>query len=93
MEKTNYTLVVVTPPALKDEKKLLLAVKTELKKAGAGKINLSFWGTREFAYPIKKAKRGRYHFFDFSAGAFKANELNIFLNREKNIYRYLLLRK
>ncbi len=87
-------MVVVVPViASKDEKKIKDAVKAALVKDGAKKVKIETWGVKEFAYPIEKSSKGAYWIYSFAAASFSTDNLNIFLNREKQIYRYLLLRK
>ena len=92
MEEKNYELVIVIP-AGKEGKKVKDAVKAALSKDGAKRIKTESWGVKEFAYPIEKASKGSYWIYSFAASSFSTDKLNIFLNREKQIYRYLLLRK
>jgi len=94
MEKKNYELVVVTPVLdAKGSKKIQADVKSALEKGGAAKVAVKPWGIKEFAYPIGKNTKGSYWIYSFAAAAIETDKLNVFLNREQQILRYLLLRK
>ncbi len=94
MEIKKYQLVVVTPvlPTKKLEK-VKAAVKEALVKEGAKVKEIESWGIKDFAYPIEKFKKGAYWIYHFQSPSFQSNKFNVFLNRQKEVIRYLLLKE
>ncbi len=94
MSATSYEFVVVLDPQLKekDQDSLLKDIQAKLEKAGGQDVKIDFFGRREFVYPIKKQTQGNYWIFNFWANHLKMEEVNLFLNRETKILRYLLLK-
>ncbi len=94
MSAKDYELVVVIDPQLEEkaQKTLLKKVESQLKKEGGKLIKPKLWGLKQLAYPLKKQTRGLYWVFNFATGShFRNDNLNIFLNREEAVLRYLLL--
>jgi len=73
----------------KDVEKLTNEVSTLIQSGGGKIIKTEYWGLRNFAYEMNKAKRGHYSLIGFEApgAAIKEVERNMKLN--ENISRFL----
>ncbi len=97
--KTNrnaYQLVIVFQPktSQKDREMTFAKVTEMVEKLGAKVALTTDLGTRELAYPIKKCTKGEFWQLDIEAEkTFNNNEINLFLNREPQVIRYLVLKK
>ena len=93
--KQNYSVVVVLNATLteKDRDAVLANLNDKLEGIKA-KVNSSdHLGNKDLVYQIKKQSRG--DFWELSVESEKPlqlNEVNLFLNREVNILRYLILK-
>ena len=89
----KYELMVIIKPDLDEKAASEHFTKTlskQLKDFG-GEISWEdFWGSRGFAYMIKKYKWGYYGLFQFEMDPTKASELRHELNLDKNVLRFLL---
>lgn len=94
--KTNsYQIVLVFAPKTKSEivdgvvAKLtgfFEAMKAEIK-------NKESLGTKELVYEIKGNRKGEFWQLDVEAATpMKLTEVNLFLNRDTNVIRYLILK-
>ena len=94
MKGQKYQLIVVTP-VLSAQKldRVEKAVKKALTEEKGAIEKVESWGIKDFAYPIEKFKRGAYWIYHFQASSFQSKKLNVFLNRQKEIIRYLLLKE
>jgi len=92
----RYEFVFIVKPDLGTDKskKLLDSLEEEVKKAGGKVEKQDSWGEKQLAYEIKKLRRGEYFLWRLSfAGAPRLDELNVFLNREESILRYLFIKE
>ncbi|MCD6225826.1 30S ribosomal protein S6 [bacterium] len=91
MKTQTYEFVFILPPDKKGEKEVLGEVKKIIEKGGGKVTKEDEWGEKELAYPINHYQKGRYFLWQvsFSADSSPSREINTFLNREKNILRYL----
>lgn len=94
-DKFIYQIVAVLSPKIEDKEKEAVINKIEetLSKIGVA-ITKNHVGLKDLVYPIKKFDRG--DFWDLEAKSdkpIKLNEINLLLNREINIIRYLVLKK
>lgn len=90
-----YYLTLILKPDLeeKEQKELLDQVKKKMLGED-GKIEKEdMWGVREFAYPIKRQKKGYYTHFEFQSDPKVIKGLDKNLKLEEDILRYLLVRR
>ncbi len=94
--KNAYQLVIVFLPktAEKDKEGVLAKVKELTEKLGAKVDKTVDMGTKELSYMIKKQNKGEFTEVTISSEvSFKYDEINLYLNREVNVIRYLVLKK
>lgn len=92
----GYEFVFVTDPGLSSSKKkeLFSSLKKLIEEAGGKVEERQEWGVRELAYPIKKKTKGEYFIWQILVnGSLQLGELNVFLNQEEGILRYLFLKE
>ncbi len=91
--KYRYQLVIVLHPKTEDKDKVLAKANAWLEK---NKIESTseHLGMKELAYEIGKNSKGDFWAMSLtSESPIKQKELNLLLNREPNIIRYLILKK
>lgn len=91
--KNQYQLVLVLNPKIEDKEAVLKKVTSwlETKKIEFNQVHV---GQKELAYEIEKNTKGDFWSLDLeSQSPIKIKELNLLLNRESNIIRYLILKK
>jgi ribosomal protein S6 len=94
--KISYELVVVFNPKTEEKEKESLFAKLTTFLEGlnvivAKKENV---GVKELIYPLKGSAKGEFWSMDINSGkGVKLNDINLFLNREPVIIRYLILKK
>ncbi len=94
MKGKNYQLVVITPVLpLKESGKVEEEIKKALLDEKAKVQKVENWGIKDFAYPIRQLKRGSYWIYHFQSPSFQSEKFGVFLNRKKEIIRYLLLKE
>jgi len=92
----DYELVFIVSPNLEEEKKkpLLLDLEKEMKERGGEVIGKKGWGKKQLAYHIKRQTEGDYFFWQLR---FKKtpqfDKINLFLEREEAVLRYLWIKK
>jgi ribosomal protein S6 len=90
----KYQMVTVLNPKTEDKDKALNKVSSWLENNKAEVTNKDHMGSKELVYKIKGQTKGDFWVFDIeSAQPLKLKELNLLLNRETNIIRYLILKK
>ena len=84
---SSYELtLVLTETAAKDE--------TQAKALVSGKIKTTkVWGVRDLAYPIRKAKRGGYFWFEVELAKDQVANLDKSLRQNDTVLRHLLISK
>lgn len=95
-KKNAYQLVLVVQPKLpqKDREGILAKVAELVKKDGVEVGKEEEMGTKELAYEIKGQNKGDFWKVDLSSDkTFTFSEVNLFLNREAQVIRYLVLKK
>ena len=93
--KNRYQLVVVLNPKMtdKDREILLDKVKVEMEKEGVKVKKREAMGLKNLSYEIKGFNQGDFWIFDIRGrNGLKLDDLNVFLNREVGIIRYLILK-
>jgi ribosomal protein S6 len=91
----NYQIILVlnTKSEDKDKDKVLAKVESWLDVNKAKVTKKEHTGVKELVYEIAKSRKGDFWMLDVGAGApLKLNEINLFLNREANVMRYLILK-
>ena len=91
----RYEVVVVLNPKaeLKEKEKSLKLIEEEIGKLGYELEKREDLGTKTLAYEIVGQKKGDFWVFTIGGQeAIKSQEFILFLNREKNIIRYLILK-
>lgn len=93
-KKHNYQLVLVLNPKLEDKETVFKKVSTWLDGRKVEVAKKDHMGIKELVYEIKGNSKGDFWILDLeSLTTLKLNELNVLLNRENNIIRYLILKK
>ena len=96
MNSFKYQLVLVTDPGLekKDREELMDKISSLLGKEEAKIKEQENMGLKDLAYPIRKLAKGDYWRLTMEAAKkIRLSELNLFLNRDKNVIRYLILKE
>lgn len=92
----KYQMVLVLAPKVeeKDREKILTKVESWLGDKTAKITKKEHTGTKELVYKIAGEKKGDFWILDVeSVKPIKLDELNLFLNREIKVIRYLILKK
>ena len=92
----KYQLVVVLNPRLAEGPRDEVAGKVEkwVKDFGSLVEKQERMGLKDLVYKIKGHDKGDFWLFDLAGKKpFKLKDFNIFLNREPEIIRYLVLKK
>ena len=92
-KKYQYQLVVVLNPKTEEKEKVLKKV-TDWLDNNKIEVSSDHMGLKDLAYEINKNTKGDFWILNLDADSpLKVNELNLLLNRESNIIRYLNLKK
>ena len=92
-KKYQYQLVVVLNPKTEEKEKVLKKV-TDWLDNNKIEVSSDHMGLKDLAYEINKNAKGDFWILNLDAESpLKINELNLLLNRESNIIRYLNLKK
>ena len=93
-KKYKYQLVVVLNPKVEEKEKVFSKISAWLEGHKVELEKKDHFGLKDLIYEIEDNKKGDFWIMDLiSEGALKLNELNVLLNRENNIIRYLILKK
>lgn len=77
----------------KDREKIFKKIGSWLEEKSAKVTKSEHTGTKELVYVIKGNRKGDFWILDVESEApIKLTELNLYLNREVNIIRYLILK-
>ena len=91
--KYQYQIIVVLNPKTEDKEKVLNKAYSWLEKNKAEITNKDHMGLKDLAYEIKENSKGDFWVLDVeSKEPLKIKELNLLLDREINIIRYLILK-
>jgi ribosomal protein S6 len=91
--KYQIILVLNTKSEDKDKDKILEKIESWLGVNKAKIVKKEHTGVKELVYEIAKSRKGDFWLLDVEAGSpLKLNEINLFLNREINVMRYLILK-
>lgn len=92
--KYQYQMVTVLNPKTEDKDKTLNKVFSWMENNKAEVTNKDHMGSKELVYEIAGHGKGDFWVFDIeSQEPLKLKDLNLILNRETNIIRYLILKK
>ena len=92
----NYEMVAVFSPRIssEDKKSVMKKIESVIEGEGAKITKQEEWGNKDLVYPIMGNDKGNFWLFDLeSEKGLKLKNINLFLNRESNIIRYLILKK
>lgn len=92
----KYQLIVEYPFSLdsKKQKEDLVKLEKEIEKKGM-KVSFSDWGEKELAYKIEENEKARFWIGNVEAVndvLTPWKDIRVFLNRNKQIIRYLILK-
>ena len=90
----SYELIYIVSPGITDEAlpNILSKVNDSVAKTGGNVTEVTQWGRKKLAYPIKKFREGNYIFarLEMKPAATKDIEANLKLSNE--VIRHLLIR-
>lgn len=93
-KKNKYDLVVVFNPKTEEKDKNFKKIATWLEGQGFSIDKKNHLGLKDLVYEIDENTKGDFWGLELSGEkGLKLNELNVLLNREINIIRYLILKK
>ncbi len=95
INKYKYELVVVLDPKAetKDKESCLKEIEEKIQELKFNVDNRENLGNKNLAYKVKKLDKGDFWVFEISGKeAVKAKNLTLFLNRDKQVIRYLMLK-
>jgi ribosomal protein S6 len=91
----KYQMILVLNPKAEEKSsdKVLAKVESWLGTNKAKIAKKDHSGSKELVYEIAKSRKGDFWILNVEAEMpLKLNELNLFLNRETNVMRYLILK-
>jgi ribosomal protein S6 len=91
----NYQIILVlnTKSEDKEKEKVLAKVESWLETNKAKVAKKEHTGVKELVYEIAKSRKGDFWMLDVGgATPLKLNEINLYLNRDANVMRYLILK-
>ena len=94
--KYKYQLVSVLSPKTEEKEKeaVLLKISKWVEDLKAKVVSKNHFGMLDFVYKIRDFEKGDFWIFDVeSEKPMQIKEFNLFLNRETNVIRYLILKK
>lgn len=88
----SYELMVIFTPVLSNDEYKAEAknLKKYITDQGGEIVGEDAWGLRSFAYPIDKKTTGLYYIMEYKAESHVNARLQIQMNRDENIMRFLL---
>lgn len=94
--KYKYQIVVVLNPKIEEKEKdaLIKKVTSQIEETQSEIVKKDHMGPKDLAYEIAGFNKGDFWVFDTESDKpMKNTELNLFLNRETKVIRYLILKK
>lgn len=92
-KKYKYQLVTVFSSKAEGKEKLTDKLEKWIKDIKGEVTKTDHMGQKELVYEINHARKGDFYVFDVeSEKPLDVKEFNLFLNREPNIIRYLILK-
>ncbi|HWS49152.1 MAG TPA: 30S ribosomal protein S6 [Candidatus Methanoperedens sp.] len=97
MKDSNYkyeVIVVLNPKAeSKDKEKTIKLIEDYLTEMNFSVDNRDNLGNKELAYKVKGSSKGDFWVFTIGGDKpIKSKEFNLFLNRDLQVIRYLILK-
>lgn len=90
----QYQMVVVFNPKIENQEKVLDKLCALLEGQGIEVSKKEHVGIKELVYEINGNSKGDFWVMDLNSGKpLNVKEINLFLNRETSIIRYLILKK
>lgn len=91
--KHKYQIVVVLDPKSEKKDKVLETVYAKIEAMSAEVTKKDGMGLKDFVYQIKGQDKGDFWNLEVESDKpLKIGEFNLFLNRNTNILRYLILK-
>ncbi|HAP37341.1 30S ribosomal protein S6 [Candidatus Shapirobacteria bacterium RIFOXYD1_FULL_38_32] len=91
--KIKYQIVVVLDPKVEKKEVFIDKIGDFIDGMGAKVAKKENLGTKELAYEIKENNKADFWILNVeSEKNLKFNDFNVFLNREVNVIRYLILK-
>lgn len=87
----GYEMMVLLDPDLEDPKGAVEKLGEILSAVGAEGVNVSFWGRRRLAYPVRKKSDGVYAVFDFSLYPDQVHELDRRVKLREEVMRHIIV--
>jgi len=92
-KKYKYQIVTVLNSKAEDKDKITTKLEKWIKDVKANIVKIDHMGQKELVYEINHQRKGDFYLFDLeSEKPLELKEFNLFLNREPNIIRYLILK-
>ncbi|MGI5840620.1 MAG: 30S ribosomal protein S6 [Patescibacteria group bacterium] len=94
--KIQYQIVSVLNPKIEDKEKeeVINRITSRVEQQEAKVVKSDHWGNKELVYEIQGSKKGDFWVLDVeSEKPLELKNFNVFLNREPNVIRYLILKK
>jgi len=91
--KIKYQIVLVLDPKAEKRESIIEKIGSFLEGMGAKIAKKDNMGIKELAYEINKNSKADFWVMDIdSEKSLRFNDFNVFLNREVNVIRYLILK-
>lgn len=92
--KIRYEIVVVLAPKAEAKQSTLDKLSAMIEGQGVTVTGSKSEGIKDLVYEIKKQRKGDFWVVDAEGSkALQLKEINLFLNRDVNVIRYLIIRK
>lgn len=92
VQKYDLTLILSSDFSKEEQDKVITTVKKIIQDGNAKLDNLAELGEKEFAFFIKKQKKGFYYLLNFSCEPKDVLEIQRKIKLEEKIVRYLVVR-
>ncbi len=91
----NYELMTIIDPSLSEEERNIMIneLKANLEKYSAKIEKEDVWGDKKLAYKINKSDRWFYILFELEMDGKLIKDLSKIINLNKNIWRYMFVKK
>lgn len=91
-KKNKYQIVVVLSHKSENKDKVLENVSAKIEAMSGEVVKKNSLGLKDLVYEIKDQNKGDFWSFDVeSVKPLHVNDFNLFLNRDVNVLRYLIL--
>lgn len=91
----NYEMMLIINPSLSEEERNTSydGLKNILKKHSSKIEKEDVWWEKKLAYKINKSETGYYVLLDLDMDGTKIKDISKEINLDKNIWRYMFVRK